>query len=125
MKITLCGSAKFEGMFHKWNKDLTLSGHTVYALAVYPSFMENNKNWYTEEEKAILDLCHLNKILNSDAIVVIDVDEYYGESTAREIMWARLNNKKIYWITPHSKNLNSFSDIWAGCLIKKVAQSPK
>jgi len=63
MRITLCGSAKFEGMFHKWNKDLTLSGHTVYALAVYPSFMEGDKNWYDEKQKSILDQIHFEKFI--------------------------------------------------------------
>jgi hypothetical protein len=97
MRITLCGSAKFEGLFHKWNKDLTLAGHTVYALAVYPSFMGNDKNWYNEEEKTILDLAHLDKISNSDAIVVINQDGYVGFSTAREIQWARMQGKAVYW----------------------------
>jgi hypothetical protein len=120
MRITLCGSAKFEGMFHLWNKKLTLAGHTVYGLAVYPSYMEGNKNWYTEIEKEILDLVHLDKILNSDAIVVIDVDEYYGVSTTREIQWARMKNKKVYWITEYSKNINkslAYNDAWAGVLL--------
>lgn len=120
MRITLCGSARFEGAFHEWNKKLTLAGHTVYALAVYPSFMEGNKNWYNEDQKTLLDLVHLDKISNSEAIVVIDVDEYYGDSTKREIAWARIQNKIVYWITPHSKNLkdNAFNkDCWAGILL--------
>lgn len=117
MKITLCGSARFEGMFHKWNKDLTLAGHIVYALAVYPSFMDGQKNWYSEKEKTTLDLAHLAKISNSDAIVVIDVDEYYGDSTAREIEWARIQDKKVYWITENSKNLTIKGEHWAGVLL--------
>lgn len=120
MRITLCGSARFEDMFHKWNKDLTLAGHTVYALAVYPSYMEGNKNWYSENQKTLLDLVHLDKISNSDAIVVIDVDEYYGDSTKREIAWARMQGKKVYWITPHSINISkriSDMDAWAGILL--------
>jgi hypothetical protein len=120
MRLTLCGSARFEGMFHKWNKDLTLAGHTIYALAVYPSFMDGDKNWYSEEQKTLLDLVHLDKILNSDGIVVIDVNEYYGDSTRREITWARMQNKKVYWITEFSKNMNKSLnqlDTWAGCLL--------
>lgn len=116
MKLTLCGSTRFEGMFHHWNQTLTLKGHVVYGLAVYPSFKEGEKNWYTEAQKTTLDLAHLAKILHSDAIVVIDVDEYYGDSTRREIEWARMVGKKVYWITPHSKNLSGTNDAWAGIL---------
>src|SRR5258708_19926214 len=109
MRITLCGSARFESMFHKWNKDLTLAGHTLYDLAVYPSYMNDNKNWYNEEQKTILDLVHLNKILNSDAIVVIDVDEYYADSTRRENAWARMHKKREYSTTKNSNNTSPFT----------------
>jgi hypothetical protein len=117
MRITLCGSAKFESAFHEWNKKLTLAGHTVYGLAVYPSSMEGNKDWYNEQEKIILDLIHLDKILNSDIIVVIDVDGYTGFSTKREIQWARIQGKRVFWITK-DKNINeNFNDYWAGSLL--------
>ena len=111
MRITLCGSAKFESLFHQWNKDLTLAGHTVYGLAVYPSYMKGEKNWYSEEEKTKLDLVHLDKISNSDAIVVLNQDGYVGESTKKEIEWARIQNKKIYW---HFQNT---SEPYAGNLL--------
>ncbi len=116
MRITLCGSAKFEDRFHEWNKKLTLAGHTVYGLAVYPSYMSGDKNWYTEGQKTTLDLIHLDKILNSDAILVLDEGEYYGDSTRREIEWARIQGKKVYWMTSCSKNIIS-GDIWAGDLL--------
>lgn len=117
MRITLCGSARFEGSFHLWNKKLTLAGHTIYGLAVYPSFQEGNKNWYNDQEKEMLDLVHLDKILNSQGIVVIDVDEYYGDSTRREIAWARLHEKRVYWITENSKNIQRRGEHWAGVLL--------
>jgi len=98
MRITLCGSAKFEPVFHKWNKDLTLAGHVVYGLAVYPSYMGGDKNWYTDHEKTMLDLIHLCKIDNSDAVVVLNVGGYVGESTQREIHWAQAKAKKIYFL---------------------------
>jgi len=98
MRITLCGSAKFEKEFLGWTEKLTLSGHTVYGLAVYPSSKEGNKDWYDEPTKITLDLVHLDKILNSDAIVVINVDGYTGFSTKREIEWARMQERDVYWI---------------------------
>lgn len=96
MKIALCGSAKFEKEFHDWDEALTLAGHVVYGLAVYPSSKGNKKDWYSESAKQTLDLCHLAKIEESDAVVVINVGGYLGESTHREVEWARIRGKTIY-----------------------------
>lgn len=101
MKITLCGSARFEKDFHEWNERLTFQGHVVYSLAIYPSFKDGKKDWYNEDQKEMLDLIHLAKIEESDAILVIDCaasdfqSEYIGSSTLREIAWARIRNKSI------------------------------
>ena len=96
MKITLCGSARFEDWFHLWNEILTLSGHTVYGLSTYPSNKKGNKDWYTEEEKIELDKAHLRKIDNSDAIFVLNRYAYIGESTLKEIEYAKVNDKNLY-----------------------------
>lgn len=98
MRIALCGSAKFEKEFLEWTEKLTLNGHTVYGLAVYPSQKEGNKDWYDEDTKIMLDLVHLDKILNSDAVVVINVGGYIGFSTKREITWANMHKKAILYI---------------------------
>jgi hypothetical protein len=100
MKITICGSAKFEQHFVEWNEKLTLAGHIVYSLAIMPSSKGGNKDWYTEDQKELLDLAHLGKIEESDAIVVLNVEGYYGTSTNREINWARLRGKHVYWLEP-------------------------
>lgn len=96
MKITLCGSARFEEYFKFWNEMLSLYGHTVYTLSVYPSQKESGKDWYTEEEKLTLDQVHLDKIDNSDAIFVINPFAYLGESTLKEIQFAQDTGKQIF-----------------------------
>lgn len=100
MRITLCGSARFEQDFHRWNEDLSLAGHVVYALAAWPSRHAGVKDWYDEQQKIALDLVHLAKIDNSDAVVVINVGGYVGPSTAREVEWARMKNKTVYYVEP-------------------------
>lgn len=95
MIITLCGSARFEPFFHLWNEILTLSGHTVFDLAVQPSTKKGKKDWYTAEEKVELDKAHLRKIDASDAIFVINAFAYLGESTLNEIAYAKQNGKLI------------------------------
>lgn len=96
MKITLCGSARFENHFKLWNEVLSLAGHTVYSLAVYPSDKAGQKSWYTEEEKIILDKVHKDKIKASNAILVLNVFGYVGESTLSEINFAIEKQKDIY-----------------------------
>lgn len=125
MRITLCGSTRFKEEFHKWNHKLAICGHTVYSLSLFgrevTDIGKEGNDIVSESEKVTLDLVHLDKILNSDAIVVIDKNEYVGFSTSREIEWARMKNKKVYWITEFSKNMNhslAYNDSWAGNLLK-------
>lgn len=95
MRICLCGSARFERDFKHWNKVLSLFGHTVYSLAVYPSD-ESGKDWYTPEQKVVLDQVHFNKIFFSEAILVLNVDGYIGTSTQNEINFARGHKRQVF-----------------------------
>lgn len=96
MRITLCGSARFEAEFKTWMRLLTLSGHTVYGLAANPSDM-GDKDWMNDEQKTTLDLVHLDKILNSSCVVVICPLGYIGFSTHREIEWAYMQGRSVYF----------------------------
>jgi len=95
MILTLCGSAKFEPWFHAWNKALTLSGHVVMSLGAFPS-IEGEKNWYSDEQKLTLDMVHLSKIEESDGIVILNCFKYIGESTSREVEFAKVRDKRLY-----------------------------
>jgi len=122
MRITLCGSTRFKAQFEEWNHQLALKGHTVYSLSLFArEATDQGKDGnpiITEEEKITLDLVHLDKILNSDAIVIIDVDYYTGFSTKREIQWARMQGKIIHWISPWNQAKCDWhsDDRWAGDL---------
>lgn len=102
MRITLCGSTRFEQAFKDWNHRLALNGHTVYSLSLFSreatDLRKEGNITITDAEKVTLDLVHLDKIINSDAIVVIDINAYTGFSTKREIQWARMQNKKVFWV---------------------------
>lgn len=102
VKVTICGSLKFESDVQAWHEALAYRGHTPYSMVVLPSQKEGNKDWYTEKQKLILDLIHLSKIEESDAILVVDTNLYIGESTAREILWAFIREKKIYYASEQS-----------------------
>ena len=103
MKLTLCGSNRFEEQFHEWAMKLSLEGHVVYSLAVFPSYMGGKKDWYTPDQKRLMDLVHLAKIDESDGIVMLNVGGYYGESSTKELLWARMRNKIIYWLEQPSR----------------------
>lgn len=124
MKITLCGSAKFEYAFHTWNELLTLNGHTVYSLAVFPS-IKGEKNWYNQETKMLLDLAHLSKIEESDAIVVLNEDHYIGESIHREIKWAELRGKLIYYTYPGDNQESAAQLVTVPAFLARSDTSPK
>lgn len=111
MIITLCGSARFNSLFRSWDEKLTLEGHTVFNLSVDPRDKEGVKDWYDERTKMLLDLAHLRKILYSDAIVVINKDGYVGESTSREIAWAKTLGKQVFFIE-HKAYVHSVESLW-------------
>lgn len=98
MRITLCGSGRFEAQFKEWNERLTLAGHVVYTLSVYASFKEGVKDWFTDSQKATLDEVHKLKIENSDAILVLNVGDYIGESTRSEIQHAAYHDCCIFFL---------------------------
>ena len=64
---------------------------------VYPT--KPDKADYTEKEKAVLSKMHKERIKLSDAILVVNVDNYIGSSTKSEIEFAKSLNKEIICYT--------------------------
>ncbi len=95
MIITLCGSTKFKNEFLEVQKQLTLQGHIVLSVGM---FGHADGIELSREEKIRLDNLHKEKINMSDAIFVINKDNYIGESTYGEIDWANRMGKEIYFL---------------------------
>ena len=115
MKLTLCGSLQFESYWHEANKQLGLAGHICYSVMTFPS-IEGSKSWYNEQQKWILDLAHFAKIEESDGVVMLNINSYLGESSLRELTWARMRNKTVYWAFEDMRRDNR-CDAWATSLI--------
>lgn len=103
MKITLCGSTRFREAFSDWNIILTLGGHLVYGLGGFGREITDvgkpvENILVNDEQKRRLDLIHLAKISESDAVVILNVDGYVGESTRRELEWAKMHKKEVYYL---------------------------
>ena len=95
MIITICGSSRFKDEILTVAHDLTLQGHIVLMPCV---FHHADNEELTTEEKIRLDNLHKEKINLSDAIFVVNVNGYIGESTYGEIDWASRMKKQVFFL---------------------------
>lgn len=94
MKICLCGSTRFKREWQAANERLTRAGHVVYSVAVM-SHADGVE--LDADTKETLDLVHLRKVEESDAVVLVtDSSGYYGDSTRRELKWASIKGIPVY-----------------------------
>jgi hypothetical protein len=94
--ITICGSLKFKDKIMEVAMQMELAGN----IALCPIFpITDDKDAYTEGEVIMFGKMHKEKIKLSDAILVVNVNEYIGESTKNEIEFAKSLNKKIIYYT--------------------------
>ena len=91
--ITLCGSTRFKEHFLEVQKKLTLEGNIVISVGMFGHVGDEEALQY--EVKAMLDRQHLAKIDLADEIVVINVDNYIGDSTRKEIEYAKAKGKHV------------------------------
>ena len=94
--ITLCGSTRFKEQFLEAQKRLTLEGNIVISVGLF-GHSGDNEVW-AEGTKAMLDDMHKRKIDMADAIYVINVGGYIGESTRSEIDYAKKHGKQILYL---------------------------
>lgn len=94
--ITVCGSLRFMKEIMEITEKMDLQGNCMLSI-VYPT--RTDKDDYTEEEKVVLREMHKERIKISDAILVVNVDNYIGSSTKSEIEFAKSLNKEIVYYT--------------------------
>ena len=93
--ITICGSLKFKNEMIKAAIQMELAGNVV----LIPIFSTgDDKDTYTEEEITILGKMHKEKIKLSDAILIVNINGYIGNSTKSEINYAKALNKEILYL---------------------------
>ena len=95
--ITVCGSMRFIKEMMDITEKMELKGNCM-LVPIYNS-NRSNKDDYTEEEYLMLDKMHKERIKISDAILVVNVDNYIGSSTNSEIEFAKRLNKEIIYYT--------------------------
>ena len=98
--VTICGSLKFQKEMMKVAEKIALEGYCILT-PVYP-VLDNIKR--TEEQLTNLKEAHFKRIELSDAILVVNVDNYIGNSTNLEIDYAKKLGKEIIYYTDLIKN---------------------
>jgi hypothetical protein len=94
--IVICGSTRFRREIAEANRRLTLGGFIVLA----PGVFGHDGDHVTAVQKANLDALHLRKIDLAAEVFVVNPGGYIGESTGREIAYARATGKPISLLVP-------------------------
>lgn len=94
--VCLCGSARFADEISVANRELTLAG----AIVVAPGVFRLADEPITNEQKAELGALHLRKIDLADRVLVVNPGAYVGESTSKEIAYARSTGKPVSFTHP-------------------------
>lgn len=95
--ITVCGSLRFVKEMMEITEKMELQGNCMLVPIYNPN--KASKDDFTEEEALMLDKTHKERIKLADAILVVNVDNYIGNSTKSEIEFAKLLNKEIIYYT--------------------------
>ncbi len=102
--VCLCGSTRFSEAFRRANFEETLMGKIVLTIGcdtrndtdLFATFTEAHRN----RIKAELDELHLRKIDLADEVLILNVGGYIGESTRRELHYARSIGKRVRFLEP-------------------------
>ena len=104
--VCLCGSSRFVEMMAVLAWEFEKDGKIVLSLHLLP-------HWYTDakglpvkcghqaEAEGVadaMDELHLRKIDLADTVFVVNIDEYVGDSTRREIAYATKRGKPIAYL---------------------------
>ena len=93
--ITLCGSLKFQKEMMIVAEKMALEGYCILT----PVYSVLEKIEITKEQLIKLKEAHFKRIELSDAILVVNINDYIGESTNLEIDYAKkLGILLIYYL---------------------------
>ncbi|MFT3875833.1 MAG: hypothetical protein QM708_05345 [Propioniciclava sp.] len=98
--VCICGSTRFRDEIMEANQRLTLAG----VIVVAPALFQHRGDTITDEQKQVLDELHLKKIDLADAVLIVDPGGYIGESTSREMAYARSSGKPVFRLSSISES---------------------
>ena len=93
--ITICGSMRYKKEMMEVAEKFALRGYCILT----PIYQVTANIKINEKQKELLKKEHFKRIEISDAILVLNIDNYIGESTKLEIDYAKKLNKEILYYT--------------------------
>lgn len=96
--VCLCGSGRFRKAFEEAELAETLAGRIVLTIGCNTHDVARSEE--LAKYKPMLDLLHLEKIKLADEVLILNVGGYIGESTARELAYARGLGKVVRFLEP-------------------------
>lgn len=94
--VCLCGSGRFRDAFEQAEFDETLAGKIVLTIGCNCHDVARSEQ--LKQHKPMLDQLHLRKIDLADEVLILNVGGYIGESTRRELDYARTHGKRVrFW----------------------------
>lgn len=101
MVVCLCGSTRFMEAFFDEGWRLTLEGCIVLSVGVVKTADADGGHgaeMLGQDVADRLDELHLRKIDLADEVLVLNVGGYIGESTRREIEYAKAHGKPVRYL---------------------------
>ncbi len=98
--ITLCGSLKFQKEMMEIAEKMALEGYCILT----PVYTVSKNIEINKEQLVKLKEAHFKRIELSDSILVVNVNNYIGNSTNLEIEYAKKLGKEIIYYTDLMKN---------------------
>ncbi len=98
LKVVHCGSTdKAKEAFQYWRLQDTRANMIVLTIG---ADAKDKDLCISPEEKIALDILHLYKIDEADVVRILNVRGYLGQSTRRELEYARRLGKSIVFLEP-------------------------
>lgn len=102
--VCLCGSTRFWRAFQRAGLEETMAGRIVLSIGAASGTDDEHFGNLPRDEydriKTMLDNLHMRKIDMADEVLILNVDGYIGESTARELAYARKLGKVVRFLDP-------------------------
>ena len=90
--VTLCGSMRFSKQMHEIATELEIKQGYCALTPVGDADIALG-----EVDKESLAKAHFKKIDLSDAVYIVNIDGYIGESVSKELIYAQKNDKEIIY----------------------------
>lgn len=108
--VCLCGSTRFMDVFFSAGRGFTLEGWIVLTVGVCKHVKQHGAEAISQDCADMLDELHLRKIDLADMVYVLNVEEYIGNSTRKEIEYAEKLRKDIRYLEERKDSNESTGD---------------